>query len=186
MLRHERHGEARAGAFASHHKLVLDLGRSHNWEIAMEYDIQQREVVALNPSHDLGSLDLAALTIIATRPISHVFNPPSSSPSKRSSPPESLARSPRKRFRSHCFRCGGSDHFLADCKAEVTITGKPTAKLAPSAKSKHTMLAPNGKQFCFNWARSSSCSFGSSCANFHGCSICGEPSHGAGGCKVQA
>jgi hypothetical protein len=65
------HGEARAAAFAMHHKLVMDLGRSHNWEIAMEYDIQQHEVAALNPSHNLSSLDLAALTIIATRPVVH-------------------------------------------------------------------------------------------------------------------
>ncbi|KIM72053.1 hypothetical protein PILCRDRAFT_16477 [Piloderma croceum F 1598] len=128
------HGEARAEAFALHHKLVMDLGCSHNWEIAMEYDIQQREVVALNPSHDLSSLDLAALTIIATHPVSHNTTPSSSLP-KRSAPAESSAQFPRKHFRSHCFWCGGSDHFPADCKAEVTISGKPTAKLAPSAKT---------------------------------------------------
>jgi hypothetical protein len=179
------HSEACAEAFASHHRLVMDLGRSHNWEIAMEYDIQQRKVVALNPSHDLSSLDLAALTIIATRPVLHSTSSLSSSSPKRSSPSESSAQFPRKRLRSHCSRCGGTDHFPADCKAEVTISGKPTAKLAPSTKSKHAMLAPNGKQFCFGWARSSSCSFGSNCANFHGCSICGESSHGAGSCKVH-
>jgi hypothetical protein len=59
---HFHHGNARASAFIAHHKLVMDLGRSHNWEVAMEYDIQQCEVAALNPSHDLSSLDLAALT----------------------------------------------------------------------------------------------------------------------------
>jgi hypothetical protein len=34
------HGIARTEAFAAHHKLVMDLGRSHSWDIAMEYDIQ--------------------------------------------------------------------------------------------------------------------------------------------------
>jgi hypothetical protein len=180
------HGDARASAFIAHHKLVMDLGRSHNWEVAMEYDIQQREVAALNPSHDLSSLDLAALTIIATRPIVYHHNPPPSSSPKRSTPPDSLPQTPRKRHRAHCFRCGGPDHLPADCKADVTVSGKPTAKLAPSAKSKHALLAPNGKQFCFTWARNSSCSFSNTCTNAHCCSICGEPGHGAGSCKACA
>jgi hypothetical protein len=180
------HGIARAEAFAAHHKLVMDLGRSHNWDIAMEYDIQQREVAALNPSHDLSSLDLAALTIIATRPVMNISMPPSSSSPKRSAPSDNSSQAPRKRQRSHCFRCGGPDHFPADCKAELTVSGRPAAKLVPTAKSKHAMLAPNGKQFCFSWARHASCSYGSACANFHGCSICGDLSHGAGGCKAQS
>jgi hypothetical protein len=177
------HGEARAKAFAAHHKLVMDLGRSHNWDIAMDYDVQQREVASLNPSHDLSSLDVAALTIIATRPVSlHVSNA-LASPVKRSLPSEGLSQAPKKRQRSHCFRCGASGHFPADCKADQTMSGKPTATLAPNSRSKHTMLAPNRKQFCFNWARNSSCQFGDACSNFHGCSICGDPSHGAGSCK---
>jgi hypothetical protein len=177
------HGEARAAAFATHHKLVMDLGRSHNWDIAMEYDVQQREVAALSPSHDLGSLDMAALTIIATRPVSHQIAVSASSPSKRYLPSDSLTQGPKKRLRTHCFRCGASGHFPADCKADQTTAGKPTATLAHNAKSKHTMLAPNGKQFCFNWARNSHCQFSDACSNFHGCSICREPSHGAGSCK---
>jgi hypothetical protein len=43
----EHFGEARATALAAHHRIVMDLGHSHNWEIAMEYDISQREMVAL-------------------------------------------------------------------------------------------------------------------------------------------
>ena len=59
----------------------MDLGHLHNWDIAMEYDVQQHEVAALNLSHDLGSLDMAALTIIVTHPMTqHVT--PSVSPSK--------------------------------------------------------------------------------------------------------
>ena len=30
------HGAGCAEAFAQHHKLVTDLGRSHSWDIAME------------------------------------------------------------------------------------------------------------------------------------------------------
>jgi hypothetical protein len=175
------HGDVRATAFAAHHKLVMDLARSHNWDIAMEYDIQQRELVSLNPSHDLSSLDNSALTVIATR--AAISPSPAPSPTKRPAPSEGSFHPPKKRQRSHCFRCGASGHFPADCKAEQTVSGRPTAKLAPSSKSKHAMLAPNGKQFCFTWSRSSSCTFGDSCTNFHGCSICGESNHGAGSCK---
>ena len=180
------HGDARAAAFAAHHKLIMDLGRSHNWDIAMEYDVQQREVVALNPSHDLSSLDMAALMLIATRPMSHQPTTSSSSPSKWHLPSESLAQGPKKRLRSHCFRCGATGHFPADCKADQSTAGKPTAALAPNAKSKHSMLAPNGKQFCFNWARNSYCHFNDACSNYHGCSICRDPSHGAGSCKSHS
>ena len=139
------HGDIRADAFSIHHKLIMDLGRSHSWEIAMEYDIQQRDAVALNPSHDLGSLNLAALTLIATCPVTYSIAPPTSSP-KRNLPSDSSTQTSRKRQRAHCFRCGQPDHFPADCKAELTISGRPTAKLAPTTKSKHAMLAPNGKQ----------------------------------------
>jgi hypothetical protein len=75
------HGNVCVEAFVAHHKLVMDLSHSHNWDIAMEYDVQQREVVALNPSHDLSSLDMAALTLIATHPVVHHVNlVPSSTP----------------------------------------------------------------------------------------------------------
>jgi hypothetical protein len=60
------HGKSREEDLAAHHRHVMDLARSHTWEVAMEYDIQQREAVTRNPVHDLGTIDHAALTIIAT------------------------------------------------------------------------------------------------------------------------
>ncbi|KAF8220302.1 hypothetical protein L208DRAFT_1334725, partial [Tricholoma matsutake] len=90
------HGDACAMAFAAHHKLVMDLGHSHTWDIAMEYDIQQREVAALNPSHDLSSLDMAALTLIATCPVSHQLATLSSSPSKQYLPSDNFTQGPKK------------------------------------------------------------------------------------------
>ena len=179
------HGASRAEAFTAHHKLVMDLGRSHSWDIAMDYDIQQNEVAALNPSHDLSSLDMAALTLIATRPVMH-YIATSSSPSKRSLPADAPSQVARNRQRSHCFRYGGLDHFPFKCKADQTLCGKPTAAVSPNGKSKNAMLAPNGKYFCFGWARNNSCCFGDACMNFHGCSICGELNHGAGSCKSHA
>ena len=119
----------------------MDLGHSHNWETAMEYDIQQHDMVALNPSHDLDNLDLAVLTIIATCPVAYSVALPTSSSPKQNLPSDSSTEISIKC--QCCFQRGWPDHFLADCKAEFTISGKPTAKLAPTAKS---------KQFCFGWA----------------------------------
>jgi hypothetical protein len=90
------HGEVRAGAFAQHHKLVMDLGHSHDWNIAMGYDVQQREAVALNPSHDLACLDLAALMIISTRPSAPAAPAMPSSPSKHSFLSDGSPTTPRK------------------------------------------------------------------------------------------
>ena len=182
---HVHHGIERAEALAAHHRQVMDLACSHTWDTVMDYDIQQRDTVALNPMHDLSTLDLAALTIIATFPVLSISGP-SSSPSKHSLQSDSMSQPPHKRQHSHCFQCGRPDHFPSNCKAEFTSAGKAVAKLAPSAKSKHAMLVANGKQFCFSWARTSTCNFSSACSNFHSCSICGKTGHGAGGCKAQA
>ena len=82
---HVRHfGEGRAAALAAHHKIVMDLGRSHNWDITMEYNISQCKMVMLHPAHDLSTLNIAALAIIATRP------------SVRSAPQSFLSTSPAK------------------------------------------------------------------------------------------
>ena len=64
----EHFGEVRATALAAHHRIVMDLRCSYIWEIAIEYDISQCEMVALCPVHDLSTLDigLAALAIIVT------------------------------------------------------------------------------------------------------------------------
>ena len=162
----------------------MDLGCMHSWDIAMDYDVQQHNAVALNPAHNLSSMDLMALTIIATCPIVSTAGQPTSSP-KCSIPLDTSAQPPHKRQHSHCFHYSGPDHFPADCKAKVTAAEKSATKLTPATKSKHTMLTTNGKQFCFSLAHSSSCSFSSSCSNFHSCSICSKVSHSAGGCKAH-
>lgn len=64
----EHFGKGRAAALAAHHRIVMDLGCSHNWDIAMEYDISQCEMVVLCPVHDLSTLDVAVLAIIVTHP----------------------------------------------------------------------------------------------------------------------
>jgi hypothetical protein len=185
------HGTERGQSLAAHHRIVEGLAVSHNLTVAMEYDIQQREAVAANPSHDLSGLDVLALTIITTRlvttaPLSPIHPSP---PIKRPSPfSPSSSSSPQKKPRSmgfsggSCFCCGQSGHLSADCIATTTVAGRPVLALATNAKSKHALLHPSRKTFCFNWARSTSCQFGDSCTNFHGCSVCGASGHGAHTC----
>lgn len=190
------HGANRGAAFVSHHKIVSELTSSHGWEIAQEYDIAQRELAAQNPAHNLTGLDTNALTLVATQAAARVAlatqslpHHTSTSPLKRSAPGDhsfGASQSPRKKARVHCFRCGHSGHLPGDCSAETTSAGKTVAPITATAKSRHALTAANGKHYCFNWARSSSCSFGTNCTNVHGCSICGESSHGAGSCPQRA
>lgn len=190
------HGAGRGAAFTSHHKVVSELASSHGWEIAHEYDITQRELAAQNPAHDLTGLDMSALTLVATQAAARsslvaqqIVHPSPPSPLKRAAPADyssGASQSPRKKARLHCFRCGHSGHLPGDCSAETTSAGKSVASITASAKSRHALTAANGKHYCFNWARASSCSFGSNCTNFHGCSICNDNGHGAGTCNQRA
>lgn len=102
-------GDVRANALAAHHAIVMNIARLHNWAITVEYDVSQRELASLNPTHDLSSMDATTLTIIATRPTAPVpagYSAGASSPLKRGAPSEAALCSPRKRMCSHCFQCG--------------------------------------------------------------------------------
>ncbi|CAA7270073.1 unnamed protein product [Cyclocybe aegerita] len=169
------HGNARADALASHHLLVTDLGRLHGWEIALEYDRQQWDLWARYPSHDISTLDRDALTIIATQYLvtnGHKAVTSSSNPTKRLAETASTQPTTRKRPRL-CFRCGFAGHMPADCKAESTSAGQPVAPFSSESRSKNTLLAPNNKPFCFNFAKDSYCPFKENCRNYHDCSLCG-------------
>ncbi|KAG0691631.1 hypothetical protein DFH29DRAFT_1010584 [Suillus ampliporus] len=87
-------GEDRALALVSHHLVVLDIGRTHNWLVAMHYDVQQRELAHANHEHNLAGLDVAALTIANNKVVSMI--PPAMhpiSPAKRAAPSD-FASSP--------------------------------------------------------------------------------------------
>ena len=179
------HGKTHMVALAAHHKLVMDLGQSHGWETAMEYDVQQRELAALHLTHDLSMLDTAALTIIATCP-SPAFPPQAPlTPPKHPATSDTWSAAPRKKPKATCFHYRGSGHLPGDCQADSTAAGRWAAPIATNSKSRHTLLASNGRQLCFNWARSSSCTFDNNCNNYHGCSICSNNSHSAGGCQLR-
>ncbi|KAJ7185069.1 hypothetical protein C8R46DRAFT_1300944 [Mycena filopes] len=190
------HGDERGDALAGHHRVVLEIARTHSsWDVAMEYDTQQRYLASIDHRHNLSGLDTTALTLITSRMAIQASQSaqgaPSSSgrsagPAKRSFLADDSTGSPKKMVKAYCFRCGNSGHFPADCTATTTITNRPTAGVSKTGKSKNTLLTPDGKQFCFNFARHSSCNFGNTCHNFHGCSICGSAAHGAGSCSSAA
>lgn len=155
------HREGRAMVFAAHHRIVMDLGQTHGWDIAMEYNTQQRELAALNLKHDLSSLDAIGLTLIATKPLPTVAAPQSSPPSPKHPLSTDTSMAPaKKQLCLHCFHCGSPGHLPSNCRAATTMAGRPTAPVTTNGKGKNTLLAPSGKQFCFSWAKGSSCSFG--------------------------
>ncbi|KAG1893433.1 uncharacterized protein F5891DRAFT_985868 [Suillus fuscotomentosus] len=180
-------GVERANALSSHHQVVLDIGRTHSWLVAMHYDIQQRELAHANYDHNLAGLDVAALTMSNNKVAHQPSQTQAPVPSNKRPAPNDFAAAPRKKphTQSCCFRCGGSNHLPGDCSAQFTAAGKPVAAIASNAKSKHALASADGRHYCFNWASSSNCSFGGACKNLHTCSICGDTSHGAGTCKSR-
>ena len=97
------HGEAQANTLALHHKVVMDLGRTHSWEVTVEYDIQQHELSLLNPTHDLSSLDAMALTVIVTHTSVQLSHPPTTSPLKCQATFEASSQPVHKHARACCF-----------------------------------------------------------------------------------
>ena len=193
----EIHGDERAIALASHHRVVERIAQTHTWEVARAYDIQQREIWVNTPEHDISTLDPNSLTAVALKislmqrdriapnnAYTHPTRDFSSFPNKRSNPSNDFAYSPRKtakRVADRCFRCGATGHIPSSCSATTTVTGQPTATVISSAKSKNGLARADGRQFCFNYARFGSCSFGNNCVNLHSCSVCGG-THGAALC----
>jgi hypothetical protein len=176
------HGEEHAKALTAHHRIILDIACLHSWGVVVEYDIQQQEIASYHPTHDLSALDVQAFALITARQPSLLS---SGVTTKRPRSPNGTDTSPRRKHQtqSSCFRCGLGGHMPGDCRASTTTAGKTTAAIAKGAKSRHGLLVPNRQQFCFNWARASSCVHGNQCSNYHGCSLCGEKGHGAGRCK---
>lgn len=183
---HHWHGEVRASALRQHHQFILHIGRTHGWNVALEYDVRQCKAAESNIYHDLATPDPNMLLLIASKPTHIVSNQHTqawhTSPYKRktSETPIQSDRSP-KRIRSewfHCFQCGRTGHFPAQCQADRTVAGRTPFRLTPSPKNENALSSPDGKPLCIRWARSSNCHLGTSCSSAHICSLCGEHSHG--------
>ena len=198
----KHHGDMRADSLCRHHHFVSQLSSRSSWEVALLYDISVRELAVGQPQADIGTpnhhimLDAQARVNQAqlnrameqaTRHALRARDEPvrTYTPSRR---PARDEEGPRKRPRQagdsrHCFRCGYPGHYPATCTAANTITGRAAAPLSTTSASPNALAAPNGKPFCFTFARGATCSHGSQCVNHHACSVCGAADHGAARCN---
>ncbi|KIK58320.1 hypothetical protein GYMLUDRAFT_246335 [Collybiopsis luxurians FD-317 M1] len=189
------HGEAHATALETHNANVLALGSLHGWRRAVEYDICQCETWSFNPTYDISIRNSELILLLATRPAATPSQPISYStvqPHTSSGHHRKAERQPsqsRKRPREDdqmCFRCGFRGHLPGNCEATTTAAKHTPAMPSSNSKSRHTLMDASGHQFCFNWAKTLSCTFGEACLNTHSCSVCSSSSHGAGKCNFQA
>lgn len=174
--------------FRAHHLVVKGIAASHNWELAVEYNMRQREIAAAEWDHNLDMLDQAALIQLALQATVIRAAPPAPTTlsCKRKTPGGDGTPSSMKCLASgHCFWCGGAAHMPADCVASATSARRAPAPVHKTGRNKNTLLAKNGKQYCFSFAHGS-CHTARNCANFHGCSICRDTVHGAASCPWAA
>ncbi|KAI0814761.1 hypothetical protein BC629DRAFT_1466947 [Irpex lacteus] len=190
-------GEARATALEKHHANVQTICGQYTWPIAREYDIRQRQVAACDSRHDLAGFDRDLIIFIIADNLAHPPPPPPTAPPTQPKRPrdndkDSLAP-PRKRTSGGgaslsstlCFRCGTVGHLPNSCTAAVTSAGKPVEALMGGRHS-NSLRSTSGQCYCFQFARSSACSYTDNCRNLHACSICRSSEHGAAACSSKA
>lgn len=203
ILLDKHHGCHLSNLFSQHFKHCRDIAREHSFELSVRYDIHQRNIFPQDPRHDLASLNTEALSICATaiqidrsnalqaqlRQLQAVSvqRPKRPFSTRGPSPPPTSKRQRggTTTTSSHCFRCGRAGHLPGGCDETTTVAGHAVAAPCTKSNSRNALLGPGGRSYCFNFARSSSCSFDNQprgCTNFHGCSICRDTNHGAGRC----
>ncbi|KIJ53939.1 hypothetical protein M422DRAFT_241195 [Sphaerobolus stellatus SS14] len=60
-------GTIRAEALAKHHDVVTEIADSHSWQVAVAYDIRQREIMHRTPEHDISPFNEAILALVASQ-----------------------------------------------------------------------------------------------------------------------
>ena len=198
------HGDAMADIFEAHFTVCRRIVLENSFEVAVRYDIQQRNIFAFDGRHDFSTLDTNALSVVVSTLQTERMEAlhfalrgvqtPCGVPTRRNpwGNAEVPNQSKRPRLQQpstqrYCFRCGKLDHLPITCKEENTITGRAVAPFCTKSSSRNALLAPSGKSYCFHFARGNGCRFENhpnGCNNYHGCSICGESSHGAGKCPA--
>ena len=199
-------GEKQASNLSSHHAIVLKIAYVYTWTTAMLYDIQQREALALDPTHDLSTIDATAVSLISAKvglqslAVQQTQFAQSGgsqvSPNKRSAAHfQTKVECQPKRVASRtfpsptggmptCFWCGKSGHFPKDCSVTVTKAGCTPATLSTTSRSPNGLISTSGSTFCFQFA-STTCHRGAACNFLHACSVCGDKNHGAQCCTAS-
>lgn len=62
----KHHGDTRVDAHLLHHKHVANIACIHNWTIAIDYDIRQREKAAAEPRFNISCVDEQTIVLIAS------------------------------------------------------------------------------------------------------------------------
>lgn len=188
---HYWHGNARAIPLQDHHEFVIQIGKSHGWSVALEYDVHQRKIAETDVYHDLSTPNMKMLLLIASKPahmmLSHQLTALYSPSKRRFVETHTQSERQPKRMKSErfrCFRCGKPGHFPAQCQSDKTVAGKTPFLLSPTAKNENAITAPDGRHLCTRWARSSNCQFGAGCTAAHICSLCGDSNHGSMRCPA--
>ncbi|KIJ36502.1 hypothetical protein M422DRAFT_261054 [Sphaerobolus stellatus SS14] len=139
--------EIRADALSKHHSIVTEIADSHSWQIAVAYNIRQREIMHRTPQHDVSQFNEVILSIVTSQVLgesvaalrsqqysqmSSVYNilPKRSAPIDFQGTPSSQ-KHPRVK-KGCCFRCGYYGHLPTECKAEKMTASKATALVVPS------------------------------------------------------
>ncbi|KAJ7151299.1 hypothetical protein C8R43DRAFT_1004753 [Mycena crocata] len=188
---------ARAENLGKHNQIVTNLAAQYSHDVAMAYDVHQRELMYGDSRHDVSTLDQVCLQLciheVGKRSTSSGQSSGSQVQRKRNTDDQDNSGSDRwKRQRSsssttrHCFRCGNAGHFPAECTNDTTTARKPCARLSGNPRFAHGLRAPNNDEYCFRFANSSKCQYGRGCKHYHGCSICHNKGHGAGDCSHAA
>jgi hypothetical protein len=150
----EYHGVARSDPLKIHHRNVLEVAMSYEWETARIYDMKTRGLMASDPRHDPSTINLSLVTqanftylsakALAAQQPQLLRAPASSYPSSIHStlPSAGGSSSSTRRFNpydqagrqfrsakpaSRCFRCGVTGHASATCDAKTTTAGLPCA-----------------------------------------------------------
>jgi hypothetical protein len=188
---------AQAEKIRAHHRNVVKIAsRYSSWALAMRYDVQQRKAAGSVKTHDLAPLDWEAIHMLNLELVNRkavstatagTASRTNSAPSlKRSAPAGGLSGPPAKKSGPRsCFRCGQSGCMPDVCTKTTTTAGKPCVTVQVGGRSARTLLAADGRAYCFNFTYHGSCLRGSACNCVHECSLCGG-AHGAGACQHLA
>jgi hypothetical protein len=181
------HGNDCGAALVLHHTFVQQIACEYSWLVAVEYDIWQCQMVSQFHTHDYSQYNVGLVTSIVVSPamlLKAITTSNSSSKCSNDHASNSTGPAKKKQHGSYtCFWCGKQNHFPSNCTSSSTTVGHSVAPLATGTSNPNALQASNGKHFCFEFAKNSSCGW-KSCDFHHGCSLCGNSDHGTAKCTA--
>jgi hypothetical protein len=132
-------GAIRANNLRVHHNIVIGLGTKLSWQLAVDYDMQQRDLAAKDPMHNLSMIDTVAVTILSARVRATQSIPPPKharpASNSGSPPPVYHKRLTWRISKVHCFCCRTTGHLPKNCSTDITSAGTKLEKVDMSDRS---------------------------------------------------